>query len=285
MTSPRKLSSLSDSSAKSNSANKQRNSKLYGTISIDIYDDDVIDVVSDGDLMEAKKNTSSEGSNWIGAAFNLTSSTVGAGCIGLGGAIANSGGLVSIAAILTFAVLSKYSFDLVVSLGLQTATSSSGNIQQESSYENLGYVTYGRIGKFVVIISKGLYSFGCNVAYIKIIQDNFSIAASQLLYGDEDQQRSDGATGFVRSMIQDSNISTIILCTTIMFPLCLLRDLTPLERVSMLKVIAVMSIVIIVMYLFFVLDDESKGGAASSSSPQSDFVDHWLRIQDGVWER
>jgi amino acid permease len=190
----------------------------------------------------------------------------------LGGAIANSGGLISIVAILTFAVLSKYSFDLVVSLGLQSSSN-----HQESSYEGLGYATYGSTGKLTVILSKGLYSYGCNVAYIKIIKDNFSLAALQLLYGDSSNDHDDD-TGALRSIIQNQDLVTVLLCATIMFPLCLLRDLTPLERFSILKMVAVMAIVLIVISLFFVLEDDE-------TTQESGFVENWLTVRGGVWER
>jgi amino acid permease len=147
--------------------------------------------------------------------------------------------------------------------------------EHASSYEGLGYVTYGDKGKLTVIISKGLYSFGCLVAYIVIIKDNFACAISHLLYGSNDVNQS---SGWLKSTLGNQNFLTIILCSTIMLPLCLLRDVNPLERLSALKIIAVMLIVVIVIYLFFfVLSNENE--------EESGFMEHWIVVRGGVFER
>lgn len=202
------------------------------------------------------------GSGWVGAALNLTSCIVGAGCIGLGGAIANSGGLVSLVALVVFAVLSKYSFDLVVDLTLESQ-------EARPSYENLGFITYGTNGKLLVIISKGLYSFGCLVAYIVIVKDNLASAITHLVYGDEE-----AIGGTWGALVTSQNFVTLFFCTTVMLPLCMLRDVSPLERFSAFKISVVMLIVVIVVYLFVV--GEKK---------PSNFVEHWLVIHSGVFER
>jgi hypothetical protein len=229
-----------------------------------------------GSLDSTKKLQQSDdpGSGWVGAAFNLTSSIVGAGCIGLGGAIANSGGLVSLVAISVFAVLSKYSFDLVVDLALE---SSQDGAHQTTTYESLGFVTYGNAGKMTVIVSKGLYSLGCLVAYIKIVKDNFAFALAHLLYGYDDtgDAHVGPAAGAVENILTNQYFVTIFFCTSVMLPLSMLRDVTPLERFSALKITVVLLIVFIVMCLFVVSDHQEE----------SDFVNHWLVIHHGVFER
>jgi amino acid permease len=192
----------------------------------------------------------------------------GAGCIGLGGAIAQSGGLISIIAICIFAFLSKYSFDLVVSLAVETQG------EHSSSYESLGYATYGSTGKLIVIVSKGLYSFGCLVAYIVIIKDNFSLAITHLMYGTTD---GDQSSGWLQSVLGNQDLVTIIMCLTIMLPLSLLRDLAPLERFSAFKITVVLFIVVIVIYLFFNLSGEIDNDTG--------FVEHWIVIRGGAFER
>lgn len=233
---------------------------------------------------------------------------LGAGCIGLGGAIANSGGLVSIVSILVFAILSKYSYDLVISLAVEsqeigqerstsTSSSSSSSSPPPSSYESLGYATYGTTGKNTVIISKWLYSFGCLVAYIVIIKDNFSPAAIYLLQYNTDSDADGTRTGnvdespssFLYSTLGNQGLMTVILCTVVMLPLCLLRDLTPLERFSAFKISVLLLIVGIVTYLYLVGIDEDENGYTSTTdeedSSNKDFVDHWLVIRSGVFER
>ena len=52
----------------------------------------------------------------IGTTFNFTNSIIGAGAMGLGGAFAASGGLISIICLISFAYLMKLSLDLIVDL-------------------------------------------------------------------------------------------------------------------------------------------------------------------------
>ena len=99
--------------------------------------------------------------------FNLTNSIVGAGCIALGSAIGESGGLVSIVAILLVAVLNKYSFDLVIDLSRDVATSAAATASGKkstpattASYESLGHNAYGSCGRTVVAICKLVYGYG-----------------------------------------------------------------------------------------------------------------------------
>ena len=145
-----------------------------------------------------------------------------------------------------------------------------------SSYENLGFEAYGSIGRLVVIISKGLYSFGCLVAYVVIVKDNFSFALVHLLYGDND---GDGVkTSLLKSALSNQNFVTIFLCSTVMLPLSLLREVKPLERFSALKISVVLMIAAIVIYLFATPENGQQ-------ALEGRFVDHWLFIHDGFFER
>lgn len=187
----------------------------------------------------------SEGSSLTGCIFNFTNSIVGAGCIGLGGAVASSGGLISVFAILGFATLSKLSFDLLIDL-----SESSG-----SSYEQLASQTYGRAGLVTVSASRFLYAYGCLVAYIKIIDDNFASAIEGMI----------GRT-------LNEHVVTVLISSTIILPLSLMRDTTPLERVSFLKVAVVVCILATVISLY-PANHRVDGGS---------FQTHWFNVHPGV---
>ena len=207
-----------------------------------------------------------QGSSWIGASFNLTSSILGAGCIGLGGAIADSGGLISFLAILVFAILSKCSFDLVVDLALESP------IGGVSTYEGLGYATYQNSGRLVVILSKGLYSFGCLVAYIVIVRDNAAEAISYFLYEVLNTQGG----GTMQRILENREVVATFFSMTVMLPLCMLRELTPLERFSAFKISVLMMIVGIVIYLYVTSQETNQ-------KQDSDFMNHWITIHGGVF--
>lgn len=186
------------------------------------------------------------GSSVGGVVFNFTNSIIGAGAIGLGGAIASSGGLVSVVAIIFFATLTKISLDMVIDLSIG------------SSYEELGRKCYGILGWSAVLISKMFYAFGCLVAYIVVVKDNFS-----------------SALGHLCGVVLNDILITVLLSTFVMLPLCLLRDMTPLSNLSMISVLSMGLIVGIVIYLYF--DDNIR------QDGDTVYVD-WLEIRPGLVE-
>ena len=131
-------------------------------------------------------NNHHRGSSISGAVFNFTNAIVGAGAIGLGGAMAISGGLISILLILFFGVLTKLSLDLVIRLSVETAS------QDDPSYEGLAKVGMGSLGRVLVLVCKLLYSLGCLVAYVVVIKDNFAPGLKHLIFGDNSSPDSTG---------------------------------------------------------------------------------------------
>ena len=209
-----------------------------------------------------------------GAIFNFTNAIVGAGAIGLGGAIAISGGLISVFLIMFFALLTKLSLDLVIRLSAETEGA-------HGSYEDLARVGLGLPGRFVVLACKFLYSFGCLVAYIVVVKDNFASALENLIYGpstslltdvDDDHHKS-----WLYNILQDDVWTTWILSTCFVLPLCLLRDMTPLASLSIVSVVSMITIVAIVVYIFYAEPDVRQPGGT--------FYENWLEVKPGVLER
>ena len=184
-----------------------------------------------------------------GAIFNLTNSLVGAGCIGYGAAIAQAGGLVSIAAKVLFAVLTKVSFDLLIELSEEGC----------DSYYGLGERAGGSIGRGAVVLSAGLYGFGTTVAYIKIIEDNLAPSLQHLL-----------GFGWL-----DAATATCIVSVIVLLPLALLRDVGPLERFSAVKVAIYCGILLIAIYLKFTVEIPESADT---------FFERWVEVRGGVVE-
>jgi len=207
----------------------------------------------------------SHGSSVGGAVFNFSNCIIGAGAIGLGGAFALSGGLISVASILFFGVLTKLSLDLVVEM----------SIEMGGSYEELGTVAFGRAGWIAVLVSKFMYSFGCLVAYIIVVKDNMGVALLHLLYGDH---ALDDSSWFAHLLARDDMV-TLLLSTLVILPLCCLRDMSSLTNLSAVSVVSMVFIVVIVMYLYFDNPDGSireRGGTV---------YQNWLEIRPGYLER
>jgi amino acid permease len=157
----------------------------------------------------------------------------------LGGAIADSGGAISIVAIILFAVLAKLSLDMLIRLSVEVEGA-------HGSYEQLGQVGFGAAGKLMVVGSKFLYSFGCLIAYIIVVKDNFGPAARSLIYGNSAPE----GHSWLYHLLGDDFWMTWILSASVILPLCLLRDMTPLASLSVVSVVSMVGIVGIVIYLF-----------------------------------
>ena len=208
-------------------------------------------------LIDDPNNTAGGGSSVWGATMNFTNCIIGAGAIGLGGAIAESGGLVSLFTIVGCAVLVKLSLDVVIELSLAHGC---------STFEQLGQTAFGMPGRFLVIAAKFAYSFGCLIAYTVVIQDNLGPALADAVHWAE----------------TNPTLVTWIASATIVLPLCLLRDLAPLAGASLLSVLSMLSIVVIVMHLWWVGVPEPPAAVVADeaeATTASLVYHHWFQIR------
>jgi len=209
--------------------------------------------------------TAMTGSSVLGATFNLTNGIVGAGVIGLGGAMALSGGLISIVFIIVFALLTKLALDLLIDLTIRNSSNGVG------SYEELGLKAYGTVGRLSVLTSKMFYSYGGLVAFVVIVKDNFGSGLRGLIYGEDEGEA-------VNWFLRKDGLLTVSLVANVILPLSLLRDMTPLAKFSIFSVLAFCGIVVIVVVLFFVNPDgevrlEGEGAKVD-----------WLEVHGDVFE-
>lgn len=205
------------------------------------------------------------GSSIRGAVFNFTNCIIGAGAIGLGGAIASSGGLVSVLTILFFGFLTKVSLDMVVQLSVETGA--------HNSYEELGRIALGTFGWASVLVSKSLYSFGCLIAYIVVVKDNFGTALLHFLFGDATN------TSWLARLLVHSDAVTLLLSTFIILPLCLLRDMSSLSQLSLVSVLSMCFIVVIVVKLYI---DNPNGRIREEGGT---LYENWFEVRSGYLQR
>eukprot|EP00591_Stephanopyxis_turris_P005825 CAMPEP_0195512176 /NCGR_PEP_ID=MMETSP0794_2-20130614/4221_1 /TAXON_ID=515487 /ORGANISM="Stephanopyxis turris, Strain CCMP 815" /LENGTH=554 /DNA_ID=CAMNT_0040639903 /DNA_START=133 /DNA_END=1797 /DNA_ORIENTATION=+ len=266
-------------------------------------DDDVDSVYTDSfSLTPSIMNGTSEGldnrsnnkgSSVMGATFNFTNAIIGAGAMGLGGAIQVSGGLISIFSIIFFGSLAKYSADLIIFLTLHVQHQQSqedlasqrrrsgtqrnnNNDVSVVTYETLGQLSFGTVGIFCVVFSKAVYSFGCLVAYLIVIKDNFGSGLEGAIYGNT---TSSGDADSFRQLLQNEILLTAILSAIIVLPLCLFRSIGPLAKFSFISILAMLSIAGIVLYLIIV----NPGGNVRVESTGTVFED-WFEVKPGIFE-
>lgn len=204
--------------------------------------------------------------------FNFTNSIVGAGCIALGGATAESGGLVSVLAIAFFALLSKRSFDLVIGLSREAKRAEDPDDDRgAASYEALGEHACGRGGRAAVTACKLVYSYGSLVAYVKIVKDNFASSIVQLGSLALASNSGDGSV----AVAVDANLATILVGLCVMFPICLLRNVSALEKVSAVKVAIIFFMLSVMVYLW------ATSEYAEGMDPPVTFEEKWLEVRPG----
>jgi len=296
--------------------------KLYGTsvvsdnnISIPIGTGENQHLSSEHTKKESDADNGSSGSSATEATFNFMSSLIGAGVIGFGGAIAKSGGLISLVSILLIAYMSKLALDMVVMLAVEETSSSSSlssfeissetssetsssknsskrNVEHgesvgfteagagagagaDASFEGLATVAYGLNGRRAVIISKLFFTFGCLVALIKITQDNIAPAINNLMYYYYDDNESDQ-----RDSGNDNNekFMTVIACTVTMLPLSMLRDVSALANFSGIKIVTFAFIVLISIYV------QIRKFDSNDYVGKENLFNHWLEIKGGFVE-
>jgi amino acid permease len=241
---------------------------------------------SDDILNEPSSEPSSSGgggSSVAEAVFNFTNSIVGAGCIGLGGAIALSGGFISVGLVLFFALLTKLSLDLLVRLSLEVRAQHGAPSRDKISYEDLAQLGMGWPGRILVMACKFSYAFGCLVAYVIVIKDNCGPALKSLIYGINHQTPTFSTEGFLTRLnmlfyhlLSEDAWFTWAIGLGLILPLCMLRDMTPLAFTSLVSVVSMIMIVAIVIYIYF--------DCPQVREPGGTFFENWIEIRPGVWD-
>jgi amino acid permease len=167
-----------------------------------------------------------------------------------------------------FAYVTKVSLDLLIRLSLETPGA-------HGSYEDLGRVAFGFVGQLAISAAKFMYSFGCLVAYVIVVKENLGSAVRNLVYGDAVMH---GEESWGYEFLSHSVWVTWSASIVIIFPLCLLRDMTPLANLSMVSVASMVAIAVIIVYLFLV------NPHGSIREPGGTFYENWLEVRPGYLE-
>ncbi|KAL7520337.1 hypothetical protein ACHAWX_005061 [Stephanocyclus meneghinianus] len=183
-------------------------------------------------------------------------------------------------------------------------------ILQPCTYEELGRAAYGTSGRLAVIFSKCLYSFGCLVAYVVVVRDNFGPALRRMAWnsearsvlvnafswglwshdngmvcsdsgaGDSDRCRRNitNEADYGPAWIHDDDYLAFLVSALIMLPLSCLRTMEPLAKFSFLSVVSIMVLALSVVYLYFSCSDPI--------ATESAFYENWLEIKSfsGLFE-
>ena len=144
---------------------------------------------------------------------------------------------------------------------------------QPCTYEELGRAAFGANGRMAVLLSKSLYSFGCLVAYVVVVRDNFGPALRRIVIGDSSPNNTFTGTDSVYSWIYDDNFLAFWVSALFMLPLSCPRTMKPLAKFSFISILSIIFLVLAVIYLYFTCTNP-EGGTDKSS-----FYENWIEIR------
>jgi amino acid permease len=128
------------------------------------------------------------------------------------------------------------------------------------TYEELGRAAYGSNGRLAVLVCKSMYSFGCLIAYIVVVRDNFGPALRRIINSDNG------------NWLNDDNFLAFWVSALIMLPLSCPRTMKPLAKFSFVSVLAIVFLVLVVIYLYFSCVNPHP-------SEDSSFYTNWIEIR------
>ncbi|XP_075048755.1 solute carrier family 38 member 6 [Mixophyes fleayi] len=166
-------------------------------------------------LGDRPQRRSSPGASFGFSVFNLMNAIMGSGILGLSYAMANTGIIGFSILLLIVAILAAYSIHLLLRLCIQTAV---------MSYEDLGLVAFGSIGKILVASTILIQNIGAMSSYLFIIKSELPATVAGFLSGDHS-----GA------WYLDGRLLLIITSVCIVFPLAMLPKIGFLGYTSSLS--------------------------------------------------
>lgn len=139
------------------------------------------------------------------------------------------------------------------------------------TYEELGRAAFGNAGRLSVLISKALYSFGCLIAYVVVVRDNFGLALRRII-GEQtspDSVKENGSDVWY----DDDDFLAFWVSALFMLPLSCPRTMKPLAKFSFVSILSIIFLVIVVIILFFTCTNP-EGGIGKAS-----FYENWIEVR------
>jgi hypothetical protein len=152
-------------------------------------------------------------------ACNFMNGVVGAGIIGLPGALNEAGFSLGIALCLIVAVLSAWTIRLLAEVGAAHGV---------YTYQDLSQRAFGPAGYYLVCAFQGLFAFGAMCSYLVIFADTVPSVLREV---------TPWATTAPAAL--DRSAILVVGSLLILFPLCLLRQYAQLAKFSVLKFFAI----------------------------------------------
>ena len=188
-----------------------------------------------------------EGSSIMRVTFNFVNAMVGSGILAIPYAFLQAGLGVGLCICVLICVTTDYTVRLLVSVGVREGV---------KNYEELMDKLFGFTGYSAVLLALFLYDFGAMQAYLIILGDCSTSIVKEVaikVFAVPSNHRLLTDYWYVR------RVCIAVLSCTIILPLCLLRDVSKLERTSVFAVLTT-TVVICAVFLKALLEERQGSG-------------------------
>jgi Transmembrane amino acid transporter protein len=135
-------------------------------------------------------------------------------------------------------------------------------------YEDVGYAAFGSSGRVAVLVSKFLYAFGCLVAFVVVVRDNFGVSVRGMTFGPS----SSNDHNVDCDWLYDDNYLALLVSAVIMLPLSCSRTMTSLSIVSFASILSTLCLMVIVAYMFFTCTN-------AVGRQDKSFYENWIEVR------
>jgi hypothetical protein len=135
-------------------------------------------------------------------------------------------------------------------------------------YEDVGYAAFGNSGRAAVLVSKFLYAFGCLVAFVVVVRDNFGVGVRGITFGPS----SSNDHNVDRDWLYDDNYLALLVSAIIMLPLSCSRTMTSLFIFSFASILSILCLMVTVAYMYFTCTNPV--GRQDKS-----FYENWIEVR------
>lgn len=139
---------------------------------------------------------------------------------------------------------------------------------QPCGYEDVGYAAFGNTGRSAVQGSKFLYAFGCLVAFVVVVRDNFGVGLRGILVGPTPHSSRNDEHGW----LYDDSYLAFWVCAISMLPLSCSRTMNSLSVVSFVSILSTLCLLMTVAYMFFTCTN-------AAGRRDNSFYDNWIDVR------
>ena len=190
----------------------------------------------------------------LGATLNMANGIIGAGIVGLPFALSQGGFVYGCSMLVLFCYLTHYTLTLMIE---------TGRAHGRFSYEELCEEAFGVPGFYALSMFQFFNSFGGCVVYVLVISTTVPPVTNKYL-------------SHTCWIFGDPTIVTVFVCTTLILPLSLYRNISYLEKWSIISLFSVIAMSSAITFTFINEENISAMNVENQTFLLYDVHDNWI---------